>query len=222
MNRLLYKAVLHAGSIALLLAFNQSATAQGGRGLRLFGAIPAVTLAQLEEVQQELELTEEQNQKVEQLNEEMGSALREAFQGAAGDRDKMRENIAKVYDEFSTKFNAALEEPQQKRAREIYVQVNGPVALTNEEIAKELMLSDEQEEKLEQAVQASRTEVFQSFQEFRNMSEEERAKKFQELIESRDESLLAVLNDQQKKRFEGMKGEKIEVNLENLPRPGGR
>lgn len=222
MSRLPYKALVCAGSICLLLGLAQTASAQRGAWARLFGPIPSVTLAQLDEVQQELELTDEQKQQVEQLNEELNDARREAFQGAAGDFDKMREDIAKIYDEFTTKFNATLEEPQQKRAREVYVQVNGPVVLSQESIANELMLTDDQKEKLEEAARESREEVRDSLQGFRDMSAEERTKKFQELIESRDSSLLAVLTDEQKEQFETMKGEKLEVDLANLPGPGGR
>lgn len=94
--------------------------------------------------------------------------------------------------------------------------------LTVEAVADELMLSEEQKQKLAEAADDSRAEVFDSFQDLQNMTEEERAKKIQELVESRDKSLLAVLTDEQKEKFEQMKGEKLEVNLENLPRFGGR
>jgi Spy/CpxP family protein refolding chaperone len=222
MNRIANQVVVCAGSLCLLAAVSQSAVAQRGGGARLFGAIPAVSLAQLEEVQQELKLTDEQKEKVEQLNEELNTARREAFQNAAGDFDKVREDVSKIYRESWTKFNAALEEPQQNRLREVFIQVNGPIVLSIEEVAGELMLSDEQKQKVEEAADDSRAEVFDSFQDFRNMSEEERAKKTQELIESRDTSLLAVLTDEQKEKLEKMKGEKLEVDLANLPGPGRR
>jgi hypothetical protein len=217
-----YNAAWLAGSICLVAVLTDSAAAQRRGNSRLFGAIPSVTLAQLEEVQQELKLTDEQKQKVEQLNEELVAARRDAWENAAGDFDKMREDIAKIYADFTTQFNTALEEPQQKRAQELYIQINGAVALTNEAVTKELMVTDEQQKKLDQAAEESRQQVFDSFQDFQNMSDEERAKKVEELIESRDTSLSAVLTDEQKAQFEKMKGEKLEVNLDNLPGPGGR
>ena len=54
----------------------------------------------------------------------------------------------------------------------------------------------------------------------RDLSEEEAAKKVDELIKSRDEKLLAVLNDEQRKAFEQMCGEKLEVDLSKMPMPG--
>jgi Spy/CpxP family protein refolding chaperone len=216
------KVVVSVGSLCLVVAFSQSALAQRGGGARLFGAIPAVTLAQLEEVEKELKLTDEQQQKAEALNEELNNARREAWQNAAGDFEKVREDVSKLYRDFTAKFNAGLEEPQQKRLEEIFIQVNGPIVLTIETIADELMLSDDQKTKLEAAAADSRSQAFDSFQDFQNMSEDERAKKVQDLIGSRDKSLLAVLSDEQKEKFEQMKGEKLEVNLANLPGPGRR
>lgn len=222
MSRPVNNIVVGVGSICLVVAISESASAQRGSGARLFGAIPAVTLAQLEEVEQELKLTDEQQQKADELSEELNTARREAFQNAADDFDKAREDVSKLYRDFTAKFNASLEEHQQKRLREIFIQVNGPIVLTVETIADELMLSDEQKAKLEDAAADSQSEVFDSFQDFRNMTDEERGKKVQELIESRDKSLLAVVTEEQKEKFEQLKGEKLEVDLSNLPGPGRR
>lgn len=104
MMRLANKAVVYLGSMCLLVAICDSASAQRRGGARLFGAIPAVSLAQLEEVQQELKLTDEQKQKVAQLNQELNEARREAFQNAAGDFDKIREDVSKLYRESTAKF----------------------------------------------------------------------------------------------------------------------
>ena len=54
---------------------------------RLFGVIPAVSLAQLAEIQQELKLNDEQKKKVVQLNEQLNDERRQLFQDAAGDFD---------------------------------------------------------------------------------------------------------------------------------------
>jgi hypothetical protein len=54
------------------------------------------------------------------------------------------------------------------------------------------------------------------------MSDEERAKEVEEMIKSRDESLLKVLTDEQKEQFANMAGEKVDVDLNKLPMPGQR
>ena len=119
-------------------------------------------------------------------------------------------------------WHAALDETQQKRSLEIYLQVNGPVALTDEPIAKALAITDEQKGKLETALNESRAKSREAFQDFQSLSDEERAKKSEEITKARDESLLAVLTDEQKKQFEEMHGAKLEVDLSKLPRQGGR
>lgn len=222
MNRLFFRFAAAAASVGLVIAMADSASAQRGRGGigRLFGPIPAVTLAQLTEVQQELKLSDEQNDKIAELNDDLSDERRQIFQEAAGDFAKMREDIAELYSEYALKFNALLDEAQQKRAQEVYVQVNGLVALRDEPVAAALKLSNEQKQQVEQALEASRESAFSAFRDFQSLSEEERAKKVEELVQSRDESLLAVLSDEQKQQFEKMKGPGIEVDLSNLPRRG--
>lgn len=223
MNSTTKTAVLWSASAALVIALVQPAAAQrGGAGARLFGAIPAPTLALLSEVQSALELTDAQKQTVGEVQNELNDLRREAFQSAQGDFDQMRLDIAKVYADMTTKLNASLEEAQQKRLHQVYLQVNGPVALADEWVANALELSDEQKNKLEEAAAASRQEVFASFGDFQGMSEEEQQKRVAELIESRDASLLGVLDDDQKKKFEELKGDALEVDLSALPGPGGR
>lgn len=205
----------------LLLATTTAAEAQQRRGLnRLFGVIPSVTLAQLEEVQADLKLTDEQKTKVASLNEDLSEERRAAREDAAGDFEKMRKEITLLNAEFTKEFNATLDEAQQKRAYEVYLQVNGPVALSDESVATALKVSDEQKQKLEQSLADSRTKAFESFQSFQSLSDEERTKKVAEMIQSRDDSLLAVLDDAQKKQLEEMKGAKLEVDLSKLPGPG--
>jgi Spy/CpxP family protein refolding chaperone len=205
----------------LLIAASTASAQRRGFG-RMFGATPAVTLAQLEEVQTELKLTDEQKGKVTKLNADLGEERRAAREDSAGDFEKMRKEVALLNAEFDKEWHAALDEAQQKRSQEIYLQVNGPVALTDEPIAKALAITDEQKGKLETALDESRAKSREAFQNFQSLSDEERAKKSEEVSKARDESLLAVLTDEQKKQFEEMHGAKLEVDLSKLPRPGGR
>lgn len=204
----------------LLLTVATSANAQRRGFGRMFGATPAVSLAQLEEVQTELKLTDDQKAKVTKLNADLSEERRAAREDAGGDFDKMRKEVALLNIEFDKEFAAALDEAQRTRAQEIYVQVNGPVTLTDEAVAAALKITDEQKQKLEQALADSRAKSREAFQNFQNLSDEERAKRSEELAKSRDESLLAVLDEAQKTQFESLKGGKLEVDLSKLPRPG--
>lgn len=206
---------------ALTLAALTSPAAAQRRGMsRLFGVITTVQLAQLEEVQTELKLTDEQKTKVATLNDDLAEERRAAREGAGGDFEKMRKEITLLNAEFTKEFNELLDDAQKKRAQEIYLQVNGPLAVTDEAVAAELKLTDDQKTKLEQSLTDSRTKMFSEFQGLQSLSEEERAAKINELIQSRDEGLLAVLDEAQKKQLEEMKGAKLEVDLSKLPGPG--
>jgi len=206
-------------SLVVASALGQSAHAQfGGRAWVRFFLQPSVALAQLEEVQAELKLNDKQQEAVAELNRELNEQRMELFQDAGGDRAKIREGIAKLNGEITDKFNRELDEAQQKRAQEIYVQVNGPVALQDEKIAAALNLSEEQTEKLQAARDESRSEFMNAG--LRDLDEEEAEKKIKELMKSRDEKLLAVLTEDQRAAFDKMKGAKIKVDLTKMPAPG--
>jgi hypothetical protein len=209
-------------AFALLAAMSASTHAQQPRrNARLF-LQPMVTLAQLEEVQKELKLTDEQKTKAADLQQRLRDERQTIWQDAAGDWDKVREETNKLNAEIAKEFSGALDEGQQKRLLEIFVQVNGPVALQDPAIVEALKFSDEQKTKLEQAITDNRQKWFDAFQDFQNMSDEERAAKTDELIKDRDEALVAVMTDEQKKSLETMKGAALEIDLEKLPNPFGR
>jgi hypothetical protein len=191
-----------------------------GQIYRLFGQIPVVMLAQLDEVAEALKLSEEQTAELANLEEELSTKRREAFMDAQGDFEAIRDDMDKLLAEIHKNSLKVLKTEQQKRAEEIFVQVNGPTALVSEVIAKRLDLNKEQIEKLAEVAIDNMYDAFDSMMEFQGMSEEERSEAVKKHIETRDEALLDVLTDEQKKKFETMGGEKFEVDLDKLPMPG--
>ncbi len=223
MIRLCFQSLRVACTAWVFLTFSQLASAQGRAAgfFQLFGEIPSVTLAQLEEVEKALNLDAEQLKKVAALNDELRDSAADMFQNTGGDFDAMREESTKLFAEFGPKFNAILTEPQQKRAEEIYIQLNGGTALMNGPIAEKLKLTNEQQEQLKKSVVDHWEEAVGSFEDLRGMSDEERDKAILALIDSRNQGLLAVLTDEQKQAFDLLKGEKVDVDLANLQGPGG-
>jgi Spy/CpxP family protein refolding chaperone len=203
----------------LAAAFCQPAHAQrgGGRFGRFF-LRPSVAFAQLEEVQQELKLTDKQKESIVELNEQLGEDMRTVFQDAGGDRAKMREGIAKLYAEATEKLDKELDEAQRSRSHELYVQLNGPLVLQSDAVAEQLKLTNNQKEDIRQALDDSR-DAFMSAG-LRDMEEEEAAKKVDELLNTRDAKLLAILTDEQRADFDKMKGKELKVDLTKLPIPG--
>jgi hypothetical protein len=198
---------------------SQYAEAQRGGGR--FGGASLVRLVSLEEVQEELKLTDEQTKKAADLNEELRSDIREAFQAvrdAGGDFAESREKMRKLQQEASATFAEVLEERQQQRLREIFVQVNGASALSDKHVAKALKITDEQKKKLKQITADGFQTMRDAFQDLRDAPQEERRDKFAELREKGSVQLLAVLTKEQTDAFEKMKGEEIELDLSQLRR----
>jgi Spy/CpxP family protein refolding chaperone len=221
---------------ALLAAAADSACAQGGggrggRGGRGFGfggrgrTIHQIQIAQLPEVQANLKITDEQKTKIADLSDEFDDERRGQFGGGGGGgggfgggfSEEARAARAKMNADYAAKLNELLDEAQQKRLQEIYVQVNGTSLLTGDDmIAGELKITDEQKGDLQTALEDQRQAMMDAFQGWQDMTNEERTAKIDELNKARDAALLAVLTDEQKQQFEDMKGEKLEIDMTQL------
>ena len=205
------------GSLISLSAVPAHAQRGGGWG-RMF-QLPAVTLAQLDAVQEDLKLSDEQKKQVAELNEKLNEERRELFSGGqGGDREQFRAKWTKFNADATNSFNEILDDAQEKRAQEIFIQVNGPAVLVQESVSESLKITDEQKEQMQDVLAASRDEFMDAG--LRDMDREEAAKKIAELNASRDEKLLAVLTEDQRAEFKKMQGAKIEIDLSELPRPG--
>jgi hypothetical protein len=225
---LLTAACLLAASVST--AHAQGGGGRGGRGGGRFGfgmggrATHQITLAGLPEVKADLKLSEEQNGKVATLSEEFDEERRGQFGrgggggggGFGGGGEEARAARAKMNADYAAKLNEILDEPQQKRIQEIYVQVNGTNLLTDDAIATALAITDEQKESLQTAIEDQGQAMRDSFGDMQGLSPEELTAKMDELNKARDEALLAVLTDEQKTKFEGMKGEKLEIDMTQL------
>jgi hypothetical protein len=123
---------------------------------------------------------------------------------------------------------------QSKRLNEIYVQQNGLNALQDEDIAKDLNISEAQKAKLAEVRDANRTAMFEQMRGGGGApgggggDREAFFARMQEYRKQADAKLLAVLTPDQQKKFEAMKGKPFEMP-ENRggfgggrgPRPGG-
>jgi Spy/CpxP family protein refolding chaperone len=207
--------LLLAAGMAGMLVSDVYAQRGGGRGRRGF-TVSRVDLSSLPEVQANLMLTAEQKTKASEIAEALSSARREAFQqgGGGGDFTARMEQLNKLNAEHTEKLVAALDEKQRTRLDELFVQVNGAVALTDQNIAKSLALTDEQTQKVSDVIAESRQAMRDAFQ--NQAGPEER----QKLFEERNEKLLAVLTDEQKQNFEKMKGDALDIDLSQLRRRG--
>jgi Spy/CpxP family protein refolding chaperone len=215
-------------ALALVVATAQVAEAQreggrrGGRGFGgrggMFGPISAVQLvAEAEEVQAALNLTDEQKTKVEEINDQLREDRRDLF-SQGGD---FREDMQKLNAEASTKLTEVLDENQQKRLMGIQIQVNGAESLFDAAIAKELSVTDEQKEKLEGIRDENRQAMMDAREEFQDLSREEVREKAQEMRAEADKKLLAALDSDQQSKYEALKGDPVEVDRSQFRGFGG-
>jgi Spy/CpxP family protein refolding chaperone len=196
---------------------------RGGGSMMLLGAEP---------VQKELKLTDDQKDKIDQLRQEMRDQIgRGGGGGGFGnfrdmsdeERQKMFEDMRKRMEERNAesekKVAEILDAGQSKRLKEIGLWQRGGGALADETVAKELNLSDDQNEQvktIQEAIGERMQENFQNAQGDFEKLREENAK----VMKDAEEEYLAVLTEEQKAKFEAMKGPKPDIDFAALMRPG--
>jgi Spy/CpxP family protein refolding chaperone len=171
----------------------------GGRG----GPPSMARLAMIDKVQDELKLTDEQKTKIEKIN----SDFRKEMSGDRPDPEKMK----KMRDGVTDKLKEVLNADQQKRLMGIFIQVMGSGAVMDPAVGKEIDLTDEQQDKLHEAMGPP-----PEGREGRGGGQS-----FQERRAKMDKEIAAVLTPEQQKKLESLKGEKVEIDMSALRGPGG-
>jgi Spy/CpxP family protein refolding chaperone len=192
---------------AALLASALGAQPPGGRFMP-FGVGPLMLLAQ-KPVQDELKLTDEQGK---QIREQMRKQ-RETFGGlqdlAPEERRQKMEEIARANEKFLAEV---LEPGQRKRLRQINLQLQGPRAAVNPQVAAGLNLGDEQKKQLRDLQQ-------DAFSEMRKIREEsndprELRTRMADFTRKMNEQVLKLFTAEQKARWKEMTGEPFKGKLE--------
>jgi Spy/CpxP family protein refolding chaperone len=221
MSRVSGRVVVAGLAILVVMAQVAEAQREGGRrgrgGRGMFGRyISSVQLvSESDEVQTALNVTPEQEEKIDVINDELRDARREVFGGGGGDFRAAQEEMEKLNQEASAKLAEVLEPDQQKRLLGISIQVNGAAALSEPAVAKELGVTDEQKTKLDEARESNMDAAREAFRDLRDqeLSREEMQAKMQELRNESDKKLLAVLTSDQQAKLEQLKGEPVEIDM---------
>lgn len=227
---------------ALLVSLAAQAQAQpgggrggpGGRGGFGFGGPGgggAAGLLMMEEVRKEVGISEEQFGKIREAMQELGGGRGPGGPGGGNrvnpqdlseeERAKLREEFQKQMEERAKKseeiLKSNLDAKQLARLEELRIQREGAGALARTEVAAKLKLSDEQKEKIKEALASGQMDFrggrgpggpggggFDR-EAFQKQMEEARAKR-----EKANADALAVLTADQKTAFEGLQGAKFE------------
>ncbi len=178
-----------------------------------FGPPSSVRLATAKEVVADLKLSEEQQQKIAEINSNLESEVRKAF-GSGEAREKLQELMQNA----SANLAEVLDDDQEKRLTGILIQINGASAMMDSSVAKALDITDDQERKLRDVMRNSRDR----FREVFELPPEERRVAMDEVRSEIDEDLMDVLTEEQKAQMESLKGEPIEIDMAQFRFGGGR
>jgi hypothetical protein len=225
MKRLAANALISIACTAIVIAMTPVAEAQRGEGRgrrdgRGFGRgggleVSLVGLANADEVQTALNLSDEQEGKIDEINDSLRRDRRDLFQQGDGE---IREQMEKLNQEATAKLLEVLDEAQSKRLLGILAQVDVGAALNNAQIAKELSITDDQKKQLAEVRESNRDAMRDAWQKMQdqNLSREERRTKANELRTAAEEKLLAELTSDQQAQFAALKGEPVQIDRSRL------
>jgi hypothetical protein len=135
-------------------SFAQQIQIQGGpggfRGGMMMGGPggnPTMLLVR-EDVQTDLGLTDDQKSKLKSVGDSIREKMQGAMAQAAGDREAMGKIFREVQEQATKDTNAILTPDQQKRLKEISLQMAGSRAAMRPDVQKDLGLTEDQKSKL--------------------------------------------------------------------------
>jgi Spy/CpxP family protein refolding chaperone len=226
-----FRTMLTVGAVVALCAASDAWSQERGggrfgRGGIFGGGVTQMGLLRVDKIREEIKLTDEQQQQVREAGRELAEAARggrggQGFQNFQEMTDEerqeffaqMQERAAERAKAEKAKIAEILEDDQEKRLGEIYVQVAGADALSDADIAAALKITDDQKEKIATA----RRDFFANMRDqLQDLDVEERRAKMAELRQEADKAVVAVLSEEQQTQFEGMKGEKLELSDDEL------
>ncbi|MGD0519072.1 MAG: hypothetical protein ABSA26_16175 [Thermoguttaceae bacterium] len=218
-------AALLASEVQAQPGGGQRGGGRGGMGPGGGGGMMILSLVQNEKVQKELEIVADQKTKLTELATEQRSAMRDAFSSLPQDLDpeermtKMQALMKENQDKLMKKLGEILLPKQLERLKQILLQAQGSMALSDPDVVKALNITSEQQEKMKTVREDAMTKSRDALS---GVSGAERRTKMQELMKEIDKKVLEVLTTDQVAQLEKMKGAKVDFDLSAITRGGGR
>ena len=207
--------VIFVSAFAAVLMMSMVAYGQrpGGRGPGGRGMASAMLLRQ-EAVQKELGVSAEQLTKLKDVLEAgpgQGGGGRNFQDMTDEERQKLRDEMVKRTAEQDKKIGEVLDAKQAARLKQIRLQVSGAMAFMNEDVAKELKITEEQTGKMRDAMQALRDSAQGGGG----------AGGFAAMREKMNAKVMEILTDDQKAEYKKMLGEPFDISQLQMGGPGG-
>ena len=209
---------LHAGllcaGLAIVLVATSTADAQRrGRGGLRPGNVNAAQLLLSPAVQADLQLTGEQKAKAASIHETLTTGRRKLFAEVPKEGGQRAPKVAELTQQADAAVDQMLDESQRQRLKELLLQANGAASLENKDVQTALQITEDQQQKLEEASHANakaRREAREaSYSAARSTAPPDPA----ELYRQAEQKLLDILTPEQRRKFEEMQGKKIALDL---------
>lgn len=191
-------------------------------------------MLQLQQIRQELGITAEQLAQIQKIETDFKAEVRSLVAGVdwqALDEQqreaKIKELMPKIRtsaEGVRTQISEVLDDAQEKRYKEILLQVYGWGVMSYELFGPDLGITAEQEAKLD----SLSDEMVQTMQDNWEVPQGETAEqrravisansqKMQQILQAYNQKALEVLTPEQQQKLETLKGAKFELNRESLP-----
>jgi|GEM_PF-1653071 len=184
------------------------------------------------QVQEELKLAVDQQNKIKEIYQQQNSKRTEHFQAIrnlqGAERIKKNAEWRKQMDvaakETRQKLRQLLKPEQQARLDQIALQMQGQRVWQDPTIIKTLEISEQQQEQFKELEEASAAKRRQLFQDRRagNVDRAQYAEKLKEISKSQEAKSQQVLSKQQQEHFKKMAGKKFEMRAPAFPGGAGR
>ncbi len=210
MNMIRFGAI--ACAVAAICCSTSDLMAQRGGGMmmRMMGGVRLdSSLLAIEEVQKELELTDEQMDtvaaKAEALVEDMRGEMRDIMMGGGG-MSEIKDFMEELHED-EQEFVGLLNDEQKQRLTELHYQRMGNAMFADLEVQKDLDLSDQQIQSIDDAFTAYEEIITEA----RNSGDFSTMREIMRDAEKEaEDTIMSVLSDEQKDNAEKMKGEPFE------------
>jgi Asp-tRNA(Asn)/Glu-tRNA(Gln) amidotransferase C subunit len=171
-------------------------------------------------VQEDLKLTAEQKEKVEEQLREQLPDLMQFFQSLEGVKGEEREKKLQAFrqtahDKLTPVLKATLREDQSKRLRQLGLQQAGAFALLHggPEIAKDLKITGEQRKQFVAVVQDMQKKIAPLIKEAESGGNHEEIRpKAMKIRKEHESKIEALLTDAQKKQWKDMLGKPLDLD----------
>jgi Spy/CpxP family protein refolding chaperone len=175
------------------------------------------------QVQQELKLTEEQRDKVSALGEQLREKFRGLGQELRGLSPEEREKrVQAVNEEVEKELAKVLKKEQLQRLKQIALQVEGLAALARPEIAKQVGLTEGQQQQIREILREANEKRRALFQQGPPADRQAMFREMQKIREWVDEQIGKLLTEQQKKKWQELIGEPFKLEFRPFGGPRGQ